>query len=152
MTRARTTKTSRPSDTDATKPSDSSETDTFKAARSPRKAVSKSDAARAALDAGHAGPQEAIAFIKKNFGIDMSPQHFSAVKSIVKKKEAEAAGASTKAASPKAKSSAIEGYLAPPPRSHTKPDADLLDAMESMKPLIAQYGSDKVKRIVDLLG
>jgi hypothetical protein len=31
-------------------------------------------------------------------------------------------------------------------------ERDLLDVMESMKPLIAQYGAERVKRIVDLLG
>ena len=151
MTRTKTTKNSRPSDFEA-KLTNSSEADTPKATRSSRKAISKSKAARAALEAGHAGPQEAVAYIKKNFNIDMSPQHFSAVKSNVKKKEALASGASAKEATTKARSSAIDGYLAPPPRSHTKPDGDLLDVMESMKPLIAQYGPDRVKRIVDLLG
>ena len=29
---------------------------------------------------------------------------------------------------------------------------DRIDTLEALKPLIAQYGADKVKRIVDLLG
>ena len=149
MTRTKSTRTSRPVDTEAAKLPDSPESDTPKGARSPRKAMSKSKAARAALEAGHSSPQAAVAYIKKNFNIEMSPQHFSAVKSNVKKKEEED---SANEASPKSKSSAIEGYLAPPPKSHNKSDADLLDVMESMKPLIAQYGPDRVKRIVDLLG
>jgi hypothetical protein len=40
----------------------------------------------------------------------------------------------------------------PFPRLVPKGDGDLLDALKSMKPLIAQYGAEKVKEMVDLLG
>ena len=52
--------------------------------------VSKADAARAALKEGIEGPQEAVAFIRKRFGIEMAPQHFSAVKSQIKSARAAA--------------------------------------------------------------
>ena len=108
-----------------------------------RPTTSKANAARAALAAGHEGPQQAVSFIQKEFGVIMSPQHFSAVKSLLRKK----------AGSPsRRKSTGIEGYLAPPPQPSRGTEGELLDMMETMKPLIALYGADKVKRIVDLLG
>jgi hypothetical protein len=54
--------------------------------------MSKSAAARAAIEAGHDSPEEGVSYIKREFGIDMDRQHFSAVKSQMKKK-AEAADA-----------------------------------------------------------
>jgi hypothetical protein len=45
----------------------------------------------------------------------------------------------------------VDGYLAPPKIVPTG-DGDLLDALKAMKPRIAQYGSEKVKEMVDLLG
>ena len=109
----------------------------------PQKAVSKANAARAALAEGIEAPQKAVAFIKKRFGIEMNPQHFSAFKSQVRKKEA-----ASKPAAERADSSPAS----PTPKPSAGGEADLLAALETMKPLIAQYGADKVKRIVDLLG
>src|SRR3954451_7532220 len=51
--------------------------------------VSKADAARAAIQAGIEAPGEAVGYIKKRFGIEMGRQHFSAMKSQVRKKERE---------------------------------------------------------------
>jgi hypothetical protein len=108
--------------------------------------VSKSQAAREALAAGLEGPQDAIAFIKKKFGIDMRPEHFSAVKAQEKKKS----GITPLKRGPRPKAAA-EGYLALPKIVPTG-EGDLLDALKAMKPLIAQYGPEKVKEMVDLLG
>jgi hypothetical protein len=107
------------------------------------KAMSKSAAARAALAEGIESPQKACAFILKRFGIDMSPQHFSAVKSQWK--------AANEAPAMKDKRG-VEGYLAPPPNPSKNGGGDVLETLESLKPLVAQYGSDKVKRMIDLLG
>jgi hypothetical protein len=107
------------------------------------KTVSKAAAARAAIDAGHDNPQQAVAYIKKTFGIDMGAQHFSAVKSQLRKKE----GATKN--EPRRKP--LDGYLAPPKIEATG-EGDLFDALAAMKPLIAQFGADKVKKMVDLLG
>ncbi len=80
----------------------------------------------------------------------MTPQHFSAVKATEKKK----AGApkAKRGRKPKAASQAVEDYLAPPPTIVPTGEGDLLDALAAMKPLIAQYGAEKVKKMVDLLG
>ena len=47
-------------------------------------------------------------------------------------------------------SQGVDGYLATPPQA-ANGEADLLAAMEAMKPLVAALGADKVKRIADLL-
>ena len=120
-----------------------------------REAASKTDAVRQALAAGFEGPQEGTAYIRQEFGIEIAPPHFSAVKSQLKKKgdSGAADGRKGKRGRPKGSTSkAVEGYLAPPPKPAASGGSDLLDAMEAMKPLIAQYGADQVKRIVDLLG
>jgi hypothetical protein len=111
-------------------------------------AVSKSEAARTAIAEGIEAPQDAVAFIKTRFGIVMDPQHFSAVKSQMKKKE----GVPPAKRGRKPKSQAVEGYLAPPPNPRADGDATLLAAMETMKPLVASLGVAKVKKLAELLG
>jgi hypothetical protein len=115
------------------------------------KAFTKSAAAREAIAQGIESPQKASAFIKERFGIDMAPQHFSAVKSLIKKKEASTAPRAKRGPKPKS-AEAAKDYLAPPPKNPASGEPDLLAVMEAMKPLVASLGADKVKRIVDLLG
>lgn len=110
-------------------------------------ATTKADAARAALSAGHESPADAVAFIKSRFGIEIGRQHFSAVKSQLKKKDRESSPRA-RAGRPPATPKRPE---AGPPGLPASGEADLLDALESIKPLIARYGPDQVKRIVDLL-
>lgn len=124
------------------------------------KGMTKTEAIRRALAAGHEGPQEGTSYIRREFGIEIAPQHFSATKSQIKKKQGgeKAAGKRGEPARrgrkpQEAPSQGVEGYLAPPPKQPTAGDApDLLEAMEAMKPLVASLGAEKVKRIVDLLG
>jgi hypothetical protein len=121
-----------------------------------RGAVSQSDAARAALNAGYDKPAEAVVYIKDKFGIDMDPQYFSAVKSRVKNKEEtprNAAAPATKAKpGRKPGPAAIEGYVSPPEKPKTAGEPDVLLALEGVKKLVNQFGADKVRRMVDLLG
>src|SRR3954447_12957838 len=86
------------------------------------KRMSKTDAIRAAMAEGIESPGDGVDFIKRRFGLEMSRQHFSATRS-------------------KLKSSEGQGE-----------EGDLLSAMETMKPLVAALGAEKVKRIADLLG
>ena len=106
---------------------------------------------RPALDEGIEGPQAAVAFIKKRFGIEMNPQYFSAVKSQFKKKAGEAPEGKPGREPKAVPGQAVEGYPPPSPKQPAAGDGDLLDAMAAMKPLIASLGADKVKKIVDLL-
>lgn len=110
-------------------------------------AMSKTDAVRTSIRDGVEAPLAAVAYIKKSFGIDITPQHFSAVKSMLRKKARE----SGKAKGGKSKSS-IEGFFAPPSNKSGKHGGDILQAMEAMKPLVATYGVEKVKRLAELLG
>ena len=118
--------------------------------------MSKTDAIRAAIAEGIESPGDGVDFIRRRFGIEMSKGHFSATKS--KLKSAEAAGASKGGARKSAPTAASKrkpepvGDYQTPPEQPAGRDGNLLDALEQMKPLIAQYGPDHVKRMVDLLG
>jgi hypothetical protein len=112
--------------------------------------ITKSEAVRRALADGVDQPADGVAYVRDNFGLELSPTHFSAVKSThLKKQQGESAPKGKPGRKPKA---AVEGYLAPPPKPAADGETDLLAAMEAMKPLVASLGADKVKRIVDLLG
>ena len=106
-------------------------------------AVTKSEAARVAIREGYDTPKKAVAFIKNRFGLDMNPQHFSAVKSI----EAKKSGLTRKRGRKPAGDSPSWSSPAIPPNG----SADLLEAIQTVKTLVASLGADKVKRIVDLL-
>ncbi len=96
---------------------------------------------------GIESPGDGVDFIRKRFGLEMSKGHFSATKSKLKTTEG------TKKAAPKAatKTQPVGDYQTPPEQPAGR-DGNLLDALEQMKPLIARYGPDHVKRMVDLLG
>lgn len=111
--------------------------------------ITKSEAARRAIAAGYDKPQEAVAYILGQFGIEMGAQHFSSIKTGMKKNTPP-----TKSTTWQSRKDApsIESYFTPPPGPESTEEAGLLRAMEAMKPLVAAFGADKVKRIADLLG
>lgn len=102
-----------------------------------RMPTSKSDAVRMAIAAGFDGPQVGAGYIQSQFGLDVSPEHFSAVKSADKKKVL---------------TDEPKGKPGRKPKDATNGEVDLLAAIETMKPLVAALGADKVKKIADLLG
>lgn len=108
----------------------------------PEGGMNKTEAARQALLAGKESPVEAVAFIRQRFAIEMSPQHFSATKSLIRKKERETTPPVTARRTP------VRQEDARPNNG----DTGVMEAMEAIKPLIATLGAEKVKRIVDLLG
>ena len=114
-----------------------------------RMPTSKSDAVRMAIAAGFDGPQVGAGYIQSQFGLDISPEHFSAVKAGDKKKVLTEAPKGKPGRKPK---TAVEGYLAPPPKPAANGQSELIEALEAMKPLVASLGAEKVKRLVDLLG
>lgn len=116
----------------------------------PRK-MSKTNAIRAAVAEGHGSPGDGVDFIKTRFGLELSKQHFSATKSKLKTTGGSQSKRSGQASSPAKKAVPVEGYLAPPEQPAGR-DGNLLDALEAIKPLIAQHGAESVKRMVDLLG
>lgn len=122
---------------------------TESADRAPKpRAMSKAGAARAALADGYLVPREAIIHIKETYGIDMSPQQFSAEKCRLK---ARGVGEPDFGFLKELAGSKQDGVV----RAARRPDLsepDLLESLEVMKPLIDRLGAEKVKRMVDLLG
>jgi hypothetical protein len=113
------------------------------------KPMTKADACRAALAEGIETTEEAVSFARSRFGIDIKPTDFTLYKSKAKKQD----GGKAKAKPGRKPKAAVEGYLAPAPKQiEPTGEGDLIDVLEKMKPLIAQYGAEKVKRLVDLLG
>jgi hypothetical protein len=109
-----------------------------------REAISKAEAVRRAIGAGIKSPSKGSSYILEEFGMVVTPQHFSAAKSLMKQRE----GKKRKVAA-----RAEDSYLAPPKRSNAAGQStDLLAAIETIKPLVSSLGADRVKRIVDLLG
>lgn len=108
--------------------------------------ITKSEAVRRALADGVGQPGDGVAYIRDNFGLEISPTHFSAVKSTEGKK-GEAAPKGKPGRKPKA---AVDGYLAPP-QPMPSGNSELLDAMEAMKPLVASLGKEQLHRIIELL-
>lgn len=115
--------------------------------------VSKTDAVRAALQAGADMPEEGVAFVKRHYDIEMTRQRFSTTKSKIKADaETKSAATSPRVSRKRSGSTEVASTLSPAPTPSIPAEADLLRAMETMKPLIATLGAEKVKRIVDLLG
>src|SRR4051794_33961981 len=110
--------------------------------------VSKAEAVRRAVAAGADKPAEGVAYVKEHFGIDMGRKAFSLNKSQAKTREAKGRNGKP-GRKPRA---AVEGYLAPPGRKSAAGEGTLIAAIEAMKPLIAELGTEKVHRLVDLLG
>jgi hypothetical protein len=103
--------------------------------------MKKTDAVRQALAAGVDNPTEAVAHIKKEFGIDITTQQFSTYKSNLKAK-----GASSRAGRRTGKRSGTEignGRT-------TRGGIDVVDAATAVKELCGQIGADKVKRLAGL--
>jgi hypothetical protein len=115
----------------------------------PSPAVSKADMVRAALADGMETPTDGLGFIKAKYGVDFPRPMWSSYKAQLRAQEQKKALKGGKPGrKPKA---AVEGYLAPP-KAKSKDEGDLIDALEALKPLIAQFGVDKVKRLVDVIG
>jgi len=125
--------------------------------RAGRGVPTKADAIRRALAEGIESPEEGVDFIRRTFGLDVSRQHFSASKSRAKQEQggAQPAEPARRGRKPKeAPAQAVAGTPDPGPKpsAPVEGEANLLAALETMKPLVAALGADKVKRIVDILG
>ncbi|WP_435007965.1 hypothetical protein P12x_005230 [Tundrisphaera lichenicola] len=91
----------------AAKPDPVEEAEEPRNAHGRRVPTSKSDAVRMAIAAGFDGPQVGAGYIQSQFGLDVSPEHFSAVKSADKKKVLTEEPKGKPRRKPKA---AVEGY------------------------------------------
>ena len=113
----------------------------------PRKTISKAGAARATLAEGIDVPRKASAYIKQKYGIDITPQQFSAEKCRLKTRGVDPA----QSLKSDFTSHKVDIFHSKAQRS-LGGEINLLEALETMKPLIEQLGAEKVKRMVDLLG
>jgi hypothetical protein len=103
--------------------------------------IKKTDAVRQALADGVDNPTEAVAHIKKKFGIDITAQQFSTYKSNLKAKGAGSSGGKRTA---KPSGTGIgNGRTA-------RGALDVVDAASAVKELCNQIGADKVKRLAGL--
>jgi hypothetical protein len=116
--------------------------------------ISKAEAIRAALSAGKQSPGEIHDFVLSKFGHDIPKQMVSSYKAQEKARQAKKSDVSPKAKpgrKPKAAAPVRNGYVAPPEKPKAAGSPDVLLALEGVKELMATYGADKVRRIVDLL-
>ena len=120
--------------------------------------VNQAELVRKAVAAGHEKPATGVPYIKTQFGVDIDPKYYSVAKSQLKKREAKASIAAEPAKrGPKPKAAAprkplVDGYVAPPEKPKSAGELDVLLALEGVKELVNQFGADRVKRMVDLLG
>jgi hypothetical protein len=103
--------------------------------------MKKTNAVRQALADGVDNPTEAVAHIKKEFGIDITTQQFSTYKSNLK---AKGAGSSARKRSDKRSGTEIGNGRT------TRGEIDVVDAVTAVKELCGQIGADKVKRLAGL--
>jgi hypothetical protein len=101
--------------------------------------ISKADAVRAALKAGHDKPQDASAYIKETYGLDVAPQVVSTYKSIDNKRKGKGKKRGRK---PSATASAVPGPMASSKSGHLANPADLARGVKS---LVETYGADAVR-------
>jgi hypothetical protein len=111
------------------------------------KGVSKMDAVRQALrELGRkAKPLKIQAFIKDNFKIDMTPDHISNYKSTILKGKGKKSG---KQGRPKA----TAATAAKPAGGNAKGGSGLApEDVANVKTLVRRFGSDSLKKLIDVL-
>ena len=114
----------------------------------------KSEAMDAAISAGVAAPNDAVTYVKDNFGLEISAKQFSTHKSLIKQK------ASIDARLPRPRVAPVihdaVPSAAPPPvparevttRRGSPPE--IADAVQAIKGLVDILGVEQVKRIAGL--
>jgi hypothetical protein len=115
-------------------------------------AITKTEAVRQAVAEGKEMPEDGIAWVKEQYGFDMTRQQFSVTKSNLKK----TAGSSVAekpftATTAKASHSAI----IPKPRSATVDDngqPSISGQIAAIKQAVENLGADEVKKLSDLFG
>jgi hypothetical protein len=114
--------------------------------------MSKADACRAALAAGIEDAEKAQEFTRSKFGVEIKATDFALYKSKAKQAAAPAkAEPAKRGRKPKSNEPAVT-HIPAAPRAATNGEPDLLESLETLKPLIAAMGAEKVHRLVDLLG
>ncbi len=99
--------------------------------------MKKTEAVKAALAAGQDVPLEGVAYIKKEFGLDVTPQQFSTYKSIAKAKAKEGKGGR------KARAVTPRGVV-------VGNGMVSLNDLEAAKQLVNKVGAEQAKKLVSL--
>jgi hypothetical protein len=92
------------------------------------------------------------------FGHDIPNQMVSSYKAQEKARQAKKEAAAPKAEpakrglKPKAATPVVDGYVAPPVKPKAASEPDMLLALEGIKELVGQFGAEKLKRMVDIIG
>ncbi len=111
--------------------------------------MTKADVCRALLAEGITENEDAVAAAKSRFGIEIKPTDFSLYKSKEKAKQGAPKGKPGRRPRQVAETGQV---VSQPKQAPAGGDVGLIEALEAMKPLVAQLGAEKVKRLVDLLG
>jgi hypothetical protein len=115
-------------------------------------ALSKTEAVRRAIAEGWNKPSEGAMFVKTMFGIELSPNHFSNIKSTLRAAPAPALPTPGKkrgrppGRKPMLAATVVE--LREEPASGTID----LEAIQSVKELVGKLGAETLTRLVDTLG
>src|SRR5262245_61646086 len=109
--------------------------------------MKKTEAVKAALDAGKDKPIDGSNWIKAELGMDVSPQQFSTYKSLAKNKGGKTGNGRKKArrgGRPKKAVTSTGGGTS------TGNGMVALDDLEAAKALVAKVGADQARRLVGL--
>ena len=112
--------------------------------------ISKAEAVRRALAAGHESPEAGVAYLKKHFGIEMNNQTFSSNKAQQKARDAKKAGTQ-----PEAAPAAPRKQAAPAAPRQTAPatsaSGGIIADLADIKRLLATHGKDGLEELIDVL-
>lgn len=100
--------------------------------------MTKTDAIRKAIEEGISSPSEAVVWIKKHLGVDVSPSAFSNVKSTLKREG-------------KAEPTTAEVERPPPPETRDTDLAETVGYILQVQALVGALGKEQVRQILDRL-
>jgi hypothetical protein len=100
--------------------------------------ITKTEAVKRAVAAGHDAPAEGVIYIKRQFGLDVTNQQFSTYKSKAKTEGGTSSSGRTRRAVG-TQSTSSHGLVA-------------IDDLEAAKALVAKVGVEQAKRLVGLFG
>jgi hypothetical protein len=111
--------------------------------------VSKTDAVREAIAAGWTKPTEGVTFIKTMLGIDISPSHFSNIKSTLGTTQNKRRGRPPgRKSQPKAEAAPVAAPRAAAAGSNGTID---IEAIQQVKELVEKLGAETVKGLIGVL-
>jgi hypothetical protein len=121
----------------------------------PSKPMTKGQAMDAAIAAGADLPADAVAYVKKHFGMDVSNKQFSTHKSLVRQKATidvrdKLAKPTRKPTTAVAATPAISASFEQPAQSAAKGPASPAELARTIKALVADHGAGAVGEMLDV--